>query len=268
MGQVRFGIGPIRVDEDHVRAAAQALTRALGAPTAISVSPSYADLLDALNNARVDLAWLPPVLCVRAIERGATLLLGCVRAQGKLYHGAIFVREDSDVSSVDRLRGARVAWVDPDSCSGYLFPRAALFDAGFNPTLLGSERMAGSHANVVRAVVSGQVSAGATYLDTLEDGTTVAGWMREAPAYAMRTLLVSAAIPSDAVCANHTMHKDTRDQISRALSDLHRSADGVAMLRDLFEVRRLEPALPRHYNVVREAIGLAGAGPISSTRFR
>jgi hypothetical protein len=39
------------------------------------------------------------------------------------------------------------------------------------------------------------------------------------------------------------------------------------MLRDLFDVARLEPALPRHYDLVRRAMSGAGA-PISSTKFR
>jgi hypothetical protein len=39
------------------------------------------------------------------------------------------------------------------------------------------------------------------------------------------------------------------------------------MLRDLFDVARLEPALPRHYDLVRRAIAGTGAA-ISSTKFR
>lgn len=274
MGLLRFGVGPVAAGDSRRNDRAQAeraLTRTIGSSTVVVPASSYAELLDKLVKSEIDLGWLPPALCVRAIDRGVTLLLGCVRApfSAKLYHGAIFVPSGSSRKQPSDLRGARIAWVDPDSCSGYLFPRLALGEeCGLDPgTLFAEERMLGSHEAVVRAVASGEVDCGATYVDTMADGTTRAGWMRGVAADAMRAIVTSAPIPSDAVCASNAMPRAQRDQVSAALAELHRSPEGAATLENLFEVARLEPALPRHYDLVRRAMLGTGAA-ISSTRFR
>jgi phosphonate transport system substrate-binding protein len=234
--------------------AESALARAAGSHALLIVTHTYGDLLQKLLRDEVDLAWLPPVFCVRAIERGATLLLGCVRASAKVYHGAIFVRSASARVKPADLRGARVGWVDADSCSGYLFPRLALTEEGLDPqTLFTEERMLGSHAAVIEAVAKGSVDCGATFAAGIGNG--------------MRTVVTSAPIPSDAVCASPSMDRARRDALGSALAEMHRWTDGALALRELFDVARLEPALPRHYDMVRRAIAGTGA-PVSSTKFR
>src|SRR5678815_99894 len=245
MGLLRFGVGPIAAGADRakIRAHAEsALARAAGSHAILVVTESYKDLEDKLETGEVDLAWLPPALCVRAIERGATLLLGCVRASAKTYRAAIFVRADSPRRQPADLAGARAAWVDPDSCSGYLFPRIALIeDHGLDPAkLFSEEKMLGSHAAVIAAVAKKQADCGATFTSGVPDD--------------MRWLVTSAPIPSDAVCASAKMDRTRRDALSTALAELHRWTDGALMLRDLFDVARLEPALPRHYDLVRRAM--------------
>jgi phosphonate transport system substrate-binding protein len=258
MGVLRFGVGPIAAGEERakVRAHAEsALARAAGSHAILVVTKSYKEVEDKLARGEVDLAWLPPALCVRAIERGATLLLGCVRASEKTYRAVLFVRADSPRRVPADLSGARAAWVDPDSCSGYLFPRIALSeDHGLDPaTLFGEEKMLGSHAAVVAAVTKRQADCGATFAAAVPDD--------------MRWILTSAPIPNDAVCAAPSMDRARRDALGAALAELHRSADGALALRELFDVARLEPALPRHYDLVRRAMAGTGAA-ISSTKFR
>jgi phosphonate transport system substrate-binding protein len=258
MGVLRFGVGPIAAGEDRAKIrshAESALARAAGSHAILVVTPTYKELEDKLEQGEIDLAWLPPALCVRAIERGATLLLGCVRASAKTYRAVIFVRADSSRRDPADLAGARAAWVDPDSCSGYLFPRIALSEEhGLDPAkLFSEEKMLGSHAAVIDAVKKKTADCGATFASGVPDD--------------MRWIVTSAPIPSDAVCASPTMDRAHRDALGAALAELHRWSDGALMLRDLFDVARLEPALPRHYDLVRRAMAGTGA-PVSSTKFR
>ena len=255
---LRFGVGPIAAGAARakIRAHAEsALARAAGSHAILVVTESYKDLENKLQRGEVDLAWLPPALCVRAIDHGATLLLGCVRASAKTYQAALFVRADSARRAPGDLTGARVAWVDPESCSGYLFPRIALSeDYGLDPaTLWAEEKMLGTHAAVIEAVTKGKADCGATFAAGVPDD--------------MRWILTSAPIPSDGLCASPSMDRGRRDELGAALAEVHRGADGALMLRDLFDVARLEPALPRHYDLVRRAMAGTGAA-ISSTKFR
>lgn len=271
MNSIRFGTGPV-VDSAALREsrarAARELGEVLGASVELVATANYRDLLNRLGQGALDLGWLPPVLCVRAVAEGATLLLGCVRAEGKVYHGALFVRAASSLREASELQDKVVGWVDPDSCGGHLFPKLALTNAGFDPAALFSEeKMLGSHAAVVNAVARGQVDCGATYAQVGANGAIDAGWTHQAPTESMRLLLLSPPIPSDAICAARHTTRQMRDDVARTFGELHRTAEGARVLRELFAASRLEPALPRHYDSVRRAIAIAGT-PISSTRFR
>ncbi len=279
MARLRFGIGPVGGgDGALLRRAADVLTRVAATGIDLVVASTYAELLASLGRDELQIAWLPPILCVRAIDAGATLLLGAVRGEGKLYHGALFVLPGSRARTAHDLRGTRVAWVDPDSCGGYLFPRLALTETGLDPTtLFAREVVLGSHGAVVEAVARGEVDCGATYLELHDGQTANAGWTRPGGADAaggaggpdaMRTVLVSPPIPTDALCASASLGRAARDRLSDALGALHRDRDGAEVVRALFQVSRFEPALPRHYDLVRRALNLGPSGPISSTRFR
>jgi phosphonate transport system substrate-binding protein len=64
---------------------------------------------------------------------------------------------------VGDLRGARVAWVDRESASGYVVLRSALARAGVRLTqAFAHEEFVRSHGAVARAVVEGRVDVGAT----------------------------------------------------------------------------------------------------------
>lgn len=252
---IRVGVGPIAAGSDRQALRDRArtvLADALKDDVTLEASPNYVELGKAMSTA--DIVWLPPALCVRALDRGMTLLVASVRDAGTQYHGALFVPASSVRYRPEDLEGARVAWVDPDSCGGYLFPRAALSERGFDPkALFKEEKMSGSHGAVVRAVEAGEVDCGATFLNSMLDGSTQAGWTREGKSK-MRAVLVSRPIPADALCAASTMSSTRREAIAAALADLHAKPEGAKILNELFQVTRLEPSSPLRYDVVRDAL--------------
>lgn len=253
---LRVGVGPIAAGAARQGLrdrAAEVLSKAFGEKAVLTAAPSYVELAKAMQSEH-DLVWLPPALCVRALDRGMRLIAASVRDAGTQYHGALFVPARSVRYRPEDLEGLRVAWVDPDSCGGYLFPRAALAERGFDPkTHFKEEKMLGSHGAVVRAVDSGEVDCGATYLNSMLDGSTQAGWTREGKS-AMRAVLVSRPIPADAICASATLENERRERIASCLLELHTKPDGASILRELFQVTRLEPTSPTRYEVVRDAM--------------
>ena len=113
----------------------------------------------------IAIAWMPPLMHVRAAHKGA--LLACVsQRDGALtYRAALLVRADSDAPRVPSLRGARAAWADPYSASGYLFPQLHLLAAGIDPRYdFASESYYGSAAAACRAVVDGDADVCAHYI--------------------------------------------------------------------------------------------------------
>ena len=247
---IRFGVGPSGAGAGRQalrERAAQVIGKALGDTVEIRAFEKYSEL----DSAELDLAWLPPILCLRAIERDHAVILRVVREEGTLYHGAIFVPSSVPRYRPEDLRDLRIAWVDESSCGGYLFPRAALYERDLDPDdLFREEKMLDSHVAVVRAVKSGEVDCGATYLNSRLDGSTRAGWTSEA--VVMRCILVSRPIPSDGICSR----LESSAEAKSGLLKLNESVAGVTILRELFDAARFEPQDVHHYDPVRSALDL------------
>jgi phosphonate transport system substrate-binding protein len=197
-----------------------ALCEALSVAVDTKVSPfvceTYRDLLSELHWGTLALAWLPPMIALKAVTRGGAVpLVAPVRSGSAWYWTSLFVREDSAIQSLEDLRYARVAWVDPMSSAGYLVIRASLRAQGIDlAAAFGEERFVGAHDAVARAVASGEVDVGATYAHFDDAGRVrTAGWGRAA----VRSLKFAGPIPGDVLAASGQLATDLRDLIVEAL---------------------------------------------------
>lgn len=268
MSGLVFVTGPVHLDEDgddlRMECAA-ALTEAVGEPIEIVAERSYGALLERILAGRFAVAWAPPALFVRAQEaRAFGEVLRAERFTGGRYQGAVFVREGSPIATAADLAGKSIAWVDRDSCGGYLFPRLALRTAGLDPdACFRSESFLESHSRVVRAVAAGSVDAGATHVqladaDAPEKGIAVAGWTAFAEARSMRAVLVSPSIPSDAVCLGASVPAGLQEVLGERLASFHTRPKGARLLRALLNADRLAVGSASDYAPVREALAAEG----------
>lgn len=262
MQRWRFGIGPLGIGvRDRARLEAQ-LGSMFGVEVEVRPFLTYGELLDAVVVRGVHLAWMGPALYVRARDRAEVeALVRPERESGTYYRGSLFVRGDSSLRSVSDLAGARIAWVDPSSCAGYLYPRLALARAGLDPDTLGTERFVGSHGAVVRAVESGVVDVGAGYveLESQDDPTSPirrAAWT-DTPLDA-RSILITDAVPADVVVATRALGAQERDRALRELTLMHSTAEGAGVLRDLFRASALREVDRDEYDTVVAALEAAG----------
>ena len=130
------------------------------------VTLDQAAAVEALRNGDADVSFmgaLPYVLARNEI--GAEVILAEVYRGAPTYRGRIFVRRDSGISSVDQLRGKTIAFADPLSESGYLYPldilvREGLMERGADPaTFFSTVYFAGGYQQAIQAVASGFVDA-------------------------------------------------------------------------------------------------------------
>ncbi len=103
---------------------------------------------------------------MRGRERGgAEPVLGEVYAGKASYVSRIFVRKDSGITGPEGLRGKNIAFVDPISSSGYLYPLDIFKRAGLVPGKDEAERFfkkiyfAGGDEQAIRAVLNRFVDA-------------------------------------------------------------------------------------------------------------
>lgn len=271
MERLVFGMGPIGLAEArqrHRRSFATRLSEALDTEVVVVVASTYDELSGLVARGETHLAWLPPAVFVRSFDKGEVrLILSAVRAHGSRFRGVLFVRAEAPWHCVEDLRGLRVAWVDRGSCSGYLFPRLALFDADVDPdTYFDEQFLLGSHNAVARAVEVGKADVGATFVDqTMRFGKGRStdwqhpGWALEVEPDSMRAILVSEPIPADTITSTPAIDATMRERIGQAMSAMHEHPGCAETLLGLFGVDRFELAEPAAYEPVRRALATTRA---------
>ena len=143
------------------------------ARTALVRVPTYADLVDALAEKRVDIAWLAPMAYARARQLGALGLFEVART-GRRDPRALLVGRSPRVKTLGDLDGARAAWVDPWSTSGYALQRRELVKGGFDLSRFSTQAFLGSHEAVGVALASGRADVGGIVgvLDSVKNEVT------------------------------------------------------------------------------------------------
>jgi len=175
----------------------EGLTRDLGAVFLPHHAPTYRELATDFERGAVDVAWMPPLLCLELEKRKVTghAVVLPVRNGSMTYFAALVARAGGP-ESLAEVRAARVAWVDPESSSGYLVPRLHLVASGRSlSSMFAHELMAGSHAAVLDAVESGRADVGATYCASkAPQWITPRGEVRP-----LSALCITGPIPNDAI---------------------------------------------------------------------
>jgi phosphonate transport system substrate-binding protein len=221
---------------------------ALSLELTVFEASSYGDLATAIVSGFVDIAWLPPLPFIRLERRGAVVPLVAHEREGRTsFHSVIIVLRGSRFTDVSELAGARPAWVDTDSASGYVLPRLHLAEAGLDPrTAFGEARFSGSHEALVRALVAGKADFGATYAGLDDQGNTTRGPWRDVtdekgrPAE-IRVLAKAGVIPGDTTAARVGLSAALQDRIREALQALPGERESRTLVRRLFGVDAFRP---------------------------
>lgn len=197
------------------------LSDRIGVPVEGFVTIDHAAAVEALRNGDADISFMGALPFVLAeAEIGAVPLLSEVYRGAPRYTGRIFVRRDSGIETAADLRGHDIAFADPISESGYLFPLAELENAGLIDGPGGAEDFfgrvffAGGYQQAMQAMAEGLVdAAGASqYADLL---------LTPAQQSQVTWIVESAPIPSHVVIARPELDPGIRDRFVEAMMALN-----------------------------------------------
>lgn len=136
----------------------------------IKFAGGYEEVIEKVDSGDYDLVTFGPLSYVQAAKEGiAEVVLKPVRYGSVSYRSLIFTHRDSGIDEIEDLRGRSFAFVDRDSTSGYLFPRAYLQKEGIDVGQDLSTGFSGSHTEVVMNVWLQTYDAGAIYDDARGD---------------------------------------------------------------------------------------------------
>ncbi len=264
MGSPRFGFGIARSSSfaaaRFVELCAEA-TRTAGVELVAVDLPSYAEVVRAVTTGRVALAWLPPLAAAQLAEQHAVDVIALPLRKGGLAYHTAFIGRRGGPQRIEDFRGSRVAWVDPQSASGYLMPRIHLASLGLDPRdFFDHETFAGTHFAVVEAVAKGAADLGATYcnIDPQTQRVVASAWTAvDTPQTRAPVDVVTSAgpIPNDAMVATSELVGVERARVMRFLLDPTERARGL--LQDVFNTGDFRVAHPEHFGPLRHMLRAA-----------
>lgn len=155
---------------------ARFLEQRLGQPVQLVQTGTYGVQIEAFRARKIEVGTLGPLTYVVAANRTPLTPLfvrGDPSGQAAVYRSLLVTPAGSTLQSLDdvlaRTADLTIAWVDPTSTSGYLFPRSHLESLGLDPaTAFSREIFTQNHPAAILAAKAARVDLAAVSSSTLD----------------------------------------------------------------------------------------------------
>lgn len=197
--------------------------RELGRPVQMSVSDSYDDLREGLQDGTYDIGIMPPLLYTKSKQADPRLDLLAIREfDGANSSDALLLTPmSSNVRTLADLEGETFCFTDENSTTGNFLPRAYIRRNGYEvDDFVGKVHWSGNHLQVLRDLLAGKCTAAATY-----SGNFIAAERFDVPTGQIRTLAITGHVPQDAVVAGPHVSDSLSKQLRKALLDFDPGED-------------------------------------------
>ena len=262
--QLVMAVTPSNIPTELFKASevfAAELGKRLGVPIKVYMPTDYLGVVEALRNKTADMAFVHPAGYVFSNREAKAQIVAVDVWHGKTsYTSRIFVRKDSNFKRLEDLRGKNIAFVDPGSTSGYVYPMVMLMKKGLvknrDPKTFFKEAMfAGTHEAALLALLNGSVDAVASF--DLAPQQYLADKERiEKLTYIAET----DPIPEAGMCVREGLDPALLKKLHDALMAFN-APEYRPVLKDFYGIDGFAPAKDSDYNPVREAIDLLGWRP-------
>jgi phosphonate transport system substrate-binding protein len=243
---------------------AEYITRRTGLHVKVAVPNFYITVVEAFGTNRADMAIMNTFSYLLAHKKyGANAVMRVARRYGELsYRGEFIVHAESGITTIEQLRGKTIAYVDPSSTSGYIYPKDMLRKRGVSPR---QEMFAYGHNQVVTKVYTRDVDAGAVFYSRPD---TVTGEQLDARTkiktehpdvfQKVRVIGLTEEIPNDPVVARKGLDKAIVSRICDALLSFQRTESGKKALMTIASVEGFQRTSDAAYDDVRKLVASYG----------
>lgn len=237
------------------------LSDKLGIPVKVSVSTDYNTIIEAMASKKVDVGFLPPTAYVLAKEKGAAEVMlqaqrfGVDDATGAptkelvdSYKSMIIVKKDSPIKTLADLKGKKIAYQNVTSSAGFVWPAAALMDAGLDPLKDVQPVTVKGHDQGVLAVLNGDVDAAAIF----QDARTLVSKDYPKVFEDTRVLTFTEPIPNDTISVRSDMNADWVAKIQQAFIDIGTDPTGHQIIFDVYSHQGYVKSNDSVFDIVRQ----------------
>lgn len=262
--QLIMAVTPSNIPTELFKASeafAAELGKKLGIPIKVYMPTDYLGVVEALRNKTADLAFVHPAGYVFANREAKAQIVAVDVWHGKTtYTSRIYVRKDSGFKTLEDLRGKTIAFVDPGSTSGYVYPMMMLIKKGLikdrDPKTFFKEAMfAGTHEAALLALLNGTVDAVASF------DLAAHQYLKDKERVEKLTYIAETEpIPEAGVIVREGLDPALVKKLFDALMAFN-APEYKPVLKDFYGIDGFAPARDSDYNPVREAIDLLGWRP-------
>ena len=234
---IKMGFVPLKNSEklvEDLKPISDYLSERLGVKVEAFTASNYIGVVEGLGSGSVDFGIIPPFSSLLAQKQSnAKPILTSKGKTGKPgYTAELYVRKDSGIKSLQDVKGKKIAFVDPSSSSGYIYPGAMLVNAGLNLDKDISYQFSGGHDKSLQLLLNKDVDVIATF-DGVEDR-----YAKDFPQAKtdIQKLATSDMIPGIMVTTSSKMDKELQEKLEKALRDIEKDQKMKEMFTKMFSI--------------------------------
>ena len=210
---------------------AKDLGEALGMEVKEIQASDYNAIIEALRTGKADIAYMGPLAVALAVERAEVDPIVMKAPGGEkskaVYHSLLITNsKNTEINSIQDVKGKTIAFVDPDSTSGNLIPTAEIINA-FPAEALDSDTLhtngeffeavsfSGKHQAGLQAVIKGDVDV-VPISDQILASEIANG---NASASDVKTIHESGAIPAEAMVVGKSVDSALKTKLTEFLTN-------------------------------------------------
>ena len=234
---IKMGFVPLKNSEklvEDLKPISDYLSERLGVKVEAFTASNYIGVVEGIGSGSVDFGIIPPFSALLAQKQSnAKPILTSKGKTGKPgYTAELYVRKDSGIKNLQDIKGKKVAFVDPSSSSGYIYPGAMLVEAGLNLEKDISYQFSGGHDKSLQLLLNKDVDVIATF-DGVEDR-----YAKDFPQAKtdIQKLATSDMIPGIMVTVSSKMDKDLQVKLEKALRDIENDPKLKELFTKMFSI--------------------------------
>ena len=234
---IKMGFVPLKNSEklvEDLKPISDYLSERLGVKVEAFTASNYIGVVEGIGSGSVDFGIIPPFSALLAQKQSnAKPILTSKGKTGKPgYTAELYVRKDSGIKNLQDVKGKKVAFVDPSSSSGYIYPGAMLVEAGLNLEKDISYQFSGGHDKSLQLLLNKDVDVIATF-DGVEDR-----YAKDFPQAKtdIQKLATSDMIPGIMVTVSSKMDKDLQEKLEKALRDIENNPKLKELFTKMFSI--------------------------------
>ena len=228
-----------------------------GVSVRFTILSRYGNIIDSFTTEKMDGAFWGSFTGALAIQNlGIEPIVRPLWLDGtSTYHGYVFTRKDSGITSVEDMKGKTIAFVDRATTAGYVFPMAYFREHGVTDpdTYFKEYYFAGSHDATITAVLDKEVDIGCAK-------NTIFNIVAAKDPSVEEDLVIltkSPKVPSNALGMRPDLDPAIMSKLTDALLSMHQNPAGRQVLAEFGAIRFI-PTAKADYTPVFDVAKRAG----------